>query len=202
MAKNGYNNDGEPAEYCRKIIKSGHHHDVTKKLQFDEGHCTFYDHHIDLFAEHLFTGRERAHATNNLHGYFLADVGEVKKRIDKVMELDVDKMTKKRGKLALDILRDGVVTCLLFENAKEMYSLYRKSEYASLFEFKLKVSQMLCKLVIKFGDEDTIFRYESFGGKLPRVDDNGNTDDDDDEVNDDDDSNYTEDDYAELMAMI
>jgi hypothetical protein len=65
---------------------------------------------------------------------------------------------------------------------------------------------MLCKLVIKFGAEDTLFRYESFGGKLPRVDDNGNTDDDDDddddEVNDDDDSNYTEDDYAELMAMI
>ena len=121
--------------------------------------------------------------------------------IDKVMELDVDNITKKRGKLALDILRDGVVTCLLFENAKEMYSLYRKSEYASLFEFKLKVSQMLCKLVIKFS-EDTLFRYESFGGKLPRVDDNGNTDDDDDEVNDDDDSNYTEDDYAELMAMI
>ena len=30
----------------------------------------------------------------------------------------------------------------------------------------------------------------------------GNADDDDDEVNDDDDSNYTEDDYAELMAMI
>ena len=63
-----------------------------------------------------------------------------------------------------------------------MCSLYSKSEYESLFEFKLKVSTMLCKLVIKFGEEDTLFRYESFGGKLPRVDDNGNTDDDDDEV--------------------
>jgi hypothetical protein len=37
---------------------------------------------------------------------------------------------------------------------KELYSLFSKSEYASLFLFKLEVSRMLGKLVIKFGVND------------------------------------------------
>ena len=154
---------------------------VTKKLRFDGGHCTFYDHQIDLFAEHLFNGCERAHAKKNPHGYFQDDIGEVKKMIDRVVDLDVDKITKKCGKVALRILRDGVVTCLLFENVKEMCSLHSKSECESLFEFKLKASTMLCKLVIKFGEEDGLFRHESFGGCPPGVDENGISDEEDED---------------------
>ena len=179
MAKNGYNNDGEPAKYCRKVIDGGYRHSVSKSLRFNDGHCMFSEYHIDLFAEHLFNGRERAHAKYNLKGHFQDDIDEVKKMIDRVMVLDVDNISKKRGKLALRVLREAVVTCLLFENVKELYSLYSKSEYESLFEFKLEVSKMLSKLVVKFGVEDRLYGYESFGGRLPQLDANGSTDEED-----------------------
>ena len=41
MAKIGYNNDGEPAKYCRKVIDGGYCHSVSKSLQFNDGHCMF-----------------------------------------------------------------------------------------------------------------------------------------------------------------
>jgi hypothetical protein len=61
----------------------------------------------------------------------------------------------------------------VFLNVKMLCSLYSKSEYASLFMFKLKVSRRLAELVIKFGEEHSLWNYESFGGCLPQVNDDG-----------------------------
>ena len=99
------------------------------------------------------------------------------------MALDLDNISKKQGKKALSNLWEAVVTCLLFENVKELYSLYSKSEYASLFLFKLEVSRRLGKLVIKFGVEHSLWNYEDFGGHLPQVDDDGEEDSEDEDGN-------------------
>jgi hypothetical protein len=51
--------------------------------------------------------------------------------------------------------------------------------------FKLKMSRRLAELVIKFGEEDSLWNYESFSGHLPQVNDDSEDEEEDEDENDD-----------------